>query len=99
MGRRIIWSHSARNDFENILEYLKANSPSYAKRFAILIRESARRLKQFPDRGRFIPEYPDSGIREIFVDSFRLMYRFVFNDIEIVGIIHSARDLTLIGED
>jgi toxin ParE1/3/4 len=63
------------------------------------VRESAKSLKDFPDRGRFIPEYPGSGIRELFVDSFRLLYRFIFDEIEIVGIIHSARDMTLVDRD
>jgi len=40
------------------------------------------------------PEYPGSGIREIFVDSYRLLYRFIFDEIEIVGVIHMSRDFS-----
>jgi toxin ParE1/3/4 len=94
MARRIVWAPSARNDLESIFEYLRKTSPLYAKRFLIKIRESARSLKEFPDRGRFLPEYPESGVREIFVDSFRLMYRIVHDSIEIVGVVHTARDFT-----
>jgi toxin ParE1/3/4 len=51
-------------------------------------------LKHYPDLGRLLPEFPGSGIREIFVDSFRLLYRVLYDDVEIVGIIHMARDIT-----
>jgi toxin ParE1/3/4 len=99
MARRIVWSSSARNDLESIYHYLLRGSPLYAKRFLVKSREAARSLKQFPDRGRFTPEYPESGIREIFIDNYRMLYRFVYDAIEIVGIIHSSRDLLRLESD
>jgi len=99
MARRIVWSATARNDLESIYRYLHNGSPLYAKRFIIKARERALSLKQFPDRGRFTPEYPESGIREIFVDNYRMLYRFVFDTIEVVGIIHMSRDLLRVESD
>jgi toxin ParE1/3/4 len=99
MARGIIWSSSARNDVESIYEYLRQSSPLYAKRFLIKTRDAAKSLKHYPDRGRLIPEYPGSGIREIFIDSYRMLYRFVFDKIEIVGVIHMARDFLLMESD
>jgi toxin ParE1/3/4 len=99
MARRIVWSSSARNDLESIYRYLRRGSPLYAKRFLLNARETAQSLKQFPDRGRFVPEYPESGVREVFIDSYRMMYRFVFDSIEIVGIIHMSQDFLLVGSD
>jgi toxin ParE1/3/4 len=99
MARRIVWSQSARNDLDSIYHYLRRGSPRYAKRFLLKAREAAQSLKQFPDRGRFIPEYPESPVREIFVDSYRMMYRAVSDTIEIVGIIHISRDFLLLGSD
>ncbi len=99
MARRIVWSYSARNDLESIYRYLRCGSPLYAKRFLIKAREAAQSLKSFPNRGRIIPEYPESPVREIFIDSYRMMYRLVFDSIEIVGLIHMSRDFLLMGSD
>jgi toxin ParE1/3/4 len=99
MARRIIWSQSARNDLDSIYHYLRRGSPRYAKRFILKAREGAQSLKQFPNRGRIIPEYPESPVREIFIDSYRMMYRLVFDSIEIVGLIHMSRDFLRMGSD
>ena len=97
MARKIIWSFEAANDVEGIFEFLLKTSPPYAKRFVIKTQDAAKSLKIFPDRGRYVPEYPESQAREIFVDSFRLMYRVFPDHIEITGVIHMARDITKLG--
>jgi toxin ParE1/3/4 len=94
MARKIIWSSEAAKDVEAIFEYLLQTSPLYAKRFVIKTKEAAHSLKTFPERGRHVPEYPESGAREIFVDSFRFFYEVFFDCIEIKGVIHMARDIT-----
>jgi len=50
-----------------------------------------------PDRGRHIPEYPESGLREVFVDSFRIFYQVSEDRVEIAGVFHMARDITQLG--
>lgn len=94
MGRRIIWSHTAATDVEAIMEYLRHSSPFYSKQFILKVRTAAKNLKTFPERGRHIPEYSDSDLREIFVDSFRLFYRVSAEEVEIVGVVHMARDIS-----
>jgi toxin ParE1/3/4 len=97
MARKIIWSLEAANDVEAIFEYLLEASPSYAKRFVIKVKEAADSLQIFPERGRYVPEYTESKAREIFVDSFRLLYRVFPDKVDITGVIHMARDLTGLG--
>ena len=76
------------------MEYLRHSSPYYSKQFIIKVRTAAKSLKIFSERGRHIPEYTDSGLREIFVDSFRLFYRVTAEQVEIVGVVHIARDIS-----
>jgi len=97
MARKIIWSLEASIDVEGIFEFLLKTSPPYAKRFVIKVQDSAKSLKTFPDRGRHVPEYPELNAREIFVDSFRLIYRVFPDYIEITSVIHMARDITKLG--
>jgi plasmid stabilization system protein ParE len=94
MARKIIWSLGAANDVEAIREYLEHSSSSYTKRFLLKVREATKSLKTLPERGRRVPEYPKSGLREIFIDSFRLFYRITDEEVIIVALFHMARDIT-----
>lgn len=57
-------------------------------------------LAELPRRGRIVPEFGIEVIRELFVDSYRLIYE-VDPELEIVaiaGFIHGARDLAAVWE-
>jgi toxin ParE1/3/4 len=56
-------------------------------------RDAARSLRQFANRGRVVPEENDPSIRELFVQSYRLIYRVHGSEVQIIGFIHGARDL------
>ncbi len=56
-------------------------------------REAARSLRQFANRGRVVPEENDPDIRELFVRSYRLIYRVRPGEVQIINFIHGARDL------
>ena len=57
-------------------------------------RDAARSLRQFPKRGRIVPEENNANVRELFVfPSYRMLYE-IFDDqheIQIIAFIHSAR--------
>ena len=57
------------------------------------IRDAARLLAHFADRGRVVPEFDDQSIRELFVRSFRLIYQKSEERVYIIALIHGARDL------
>ncbi|MBP9144789.1 MAG: type II toxin-antitoxin system RelE/ParE family toxin [Thermoanaerobaculia bacterium] len=40
-----------------------------------------------------VPELRDAAIREVFVGSYRLVYRILQNRVEVLAIVHGARDL------
>lgn len=50
-------------------------------------------LQYFPKRGRVIPEINKESAREIFYNSYRIVYDIVGHDIAITGVIHGACDL------
>ena len=49
-------------------------------------------MNKFADRGRVVPELRDRSIREIFVYSYRLVYRIEDDRISILALIHGRRD-------
>lgn len=54
-----------------------------------------QRISQFPEAGIPIPELNDASVRESFVASYRIVYRYDEVRIEVVTIRHTARRLDL----
>jgi toxin ParE1/3/4 len=74
-------------------QYIARDSPRYAAALMRDARDAARSLRQFAERGRVVPEENDPNIRELFVQSYRLIYRIHGNAVEVIHFIHGARDL------
>lgn len=92
---KIIWTEPALSDLESILEYIRKDSEYYASRFIGRIIESAERLVEFPEMGRYVPEAEkEENIRELLFHNYRIMYRAEYGRILILTVIHSAMDLT-----
>ena len=54
----------------------------------------ARRLARFPLSGRVVPEFPTGSFREVLVGNYRIIYEPAERQVEILTIMHGARDLT-----
>jgi len=50
-----------------------------------------KNIPYFPKSGRIVPEYKDENLREKIYQNYRIVYRIKKNLIEIVAIIHGAR--------
>ena len=92
MARKVIWAYAAEEDLEAAASYIHRDSPVYAASFIDRALEAGRSLDEFAERGRMIPELGDSSIREIFVYSYRLVYRIEDDRISILALIHGRRD-------
>lgn len=92
MARKVIWAYAAEEDLEAAASYIHRDSPVYAASFVDRALEAGRSLNEFAERGRIVPELRDSSIREIFVYSYRLVYRIEDDRISIVALIHGRRD-------
>ncbi len=94
MDRKVIWSETAWKDLEQIADYISSDSIHYAAAFVREMRDAARSLAKFSERGRIVPEIDRATIREIFVRNYRLIYLFEKPRVCILGIIHGSRDLS-----
>ncbi len=72
---RVEWSDFARDDVDDIVHYISRDSAFYAQRFGEKAVLATRRLRDFPESGRMIPEAEDKTLREIIVQGYRVMYR------------------------
>jgi len=91
MAYRVVWSPAALQDVEDIAEYIARDSSRYASAVVSKILAVARGLRQFPTRGRIVPEFADPAIRETFVYTYRLIYRVKDREVTVAAVIHGKR--------
>lgn len=91
MAIQLEWSNEALEDIEAIATYIEKDSPAYAKSVVSKIFEKAEIIRYFTQLGRIVPELNDSTIREIFVYSYRLIYKIDSNTVLFVAVIHGKR--------
>lgn len=91
MAIQLEWSDEALEDIESIATYIEKDSPIYAKSVVFKIFEKAEIIRDFTELGRIVPELNDSTIREIFVYSYRLIYKINSNRVLFVAVIHGKR--------
>ena len=90
---RVDWSDFARDDLDDLVCYISRDSAFYARRFGQKVVLATRRLTQFPESGRMIPEAEDKAFREIIVQGYRVMYRLETNRVLILAVMHGSRDV------
>jgi toxin ParE1/3/4 len=61
--------------------------------FATRAFEATDRLVDFPQSGRVVPELGQPNIREVFVFSYRIIYRHTGDMVQILTVHHGARPL------
>ena len=93
MDREVVWSLLATADLESIVEYIRRDSEFYAAAVARELVAAARSLATFSERGRVVSEYENPTVRELIVRRYRLIYRVRSDRVEVLRIIHGARQL------
>jgi plasmid stabilization system protein ParE len=90
---RLEWTDPAVTDLENIQDYLARDSPEYADSVVERLIFLVERLRSFPHSGRVVPEASDLKVRELIVSTHRIMYRLRKDKVQILAVVHSARNL------
>ena len=100
MGYQVALSPAARRDLRDIVRYISLDSPERAVRFGQFLVGSVKRLADFPEMGRIVPEFDDPRIREIVVRSYRVIYRVDHAGcrVDIARFWHGARGTPEAGE-
>lgn len=96
MAFEIEWAESAIASLVDAIEYIGRDSPSYAAALAVRADRAALSLADFPDRGRRVSEFDDLSVREIMVDSYRLIYRVQSRRVLLLAFVHKSRDLSVL---
>ena len=88
---KVLFTPTARRQFLSALNYIRRDNPSAAVNFRKKAERVIRRLVDFPDSGRTIPEFPNIPFREVIVRPYRFFYRVEGNKVWIVSVWHGAQ--------
>ena len=92
---RINWTIQAKSDLKSIADYIAKDSTQFAKLQVVKIRNRTQVLKSHIRVGRVVPEINKKNIRELIMGNYRIIYKIVTeNQIDILTVYHSARDLS-----
>ena len=89
---RVLRTPLARADLIEIWNYVADDSPSNADRLLDLINKQCGTLARFPKMGRARNELSPS-LRSFPVGNYVIFYREVSKGIEIIRVLHGARDI------
>lgn len=90
---RVEWSPPARDDLDDLVQYISRDSAYYAHNFAEKILMATRRLSDFAESGRIVPEDESQQTREIIVQGYRVMYSIETDHVLILAVMHGSRNL------
>jgi toxin ParE1/3/4 len=85
------WTESALADLRAIEAYISRHSTRYARGMIERIFARSERLAAHPRSGPVVPEYQDETLRELFEDPYRIVYRVLEDQVDVVAVVHSAR--------
>ena len=92
MPRRFIITPKAEQDYFDIWEYIAEDSVVAADRFVETLQAHHKTIAEFPEVGRLHPELGKNA-RLFPVDPYVLIYREIQARVELLRVLHGARDL------
>lgn len=93
---KTIISRYAEDDLIEILEYYNAKNEAYSKKLLIALENRVEELKEFPERGRVVPELEKQNIleyRELIEGNYRIIFAIEDKNVIIHTIIDSRRNI------
>ena len=91
--KKVIWTAQAFERLLGIETFISEDSPAAAIRLVDTLLARAEALARHPDRGRRLPEMPRSGLRELIVGKYRIVYRPGARVVEILTVFEGHRRL------
>ncbi len=89
---------AAEADLGEIFDYIRTDSPGAAQRVLVRVREAMRRLAEYPRIGHLREDLADRSLRFWPVYSYLIVYRPESRPLQIIRVLHGARDVRRILE-
>ena len=91
---KILITKQAKEDLRNIKDFIQKDSYQNSIKVLQSILEKIETLEKFPEIGKIIARTSTGPLRPILVYSYRIIYRFENNNVEVLTVHHSSRLLS-----
>ncbi|PQP34503.1 type II toxin-antitoxin system RelE/ParE family toxin [Desulfobacteraceae bacterium SEEP-SAG9] len=88
---KVKFTPSSKTQFLSALSYIRKDKPSAAINFRKRVEKILRRLEDFPESGRIVPEFPELPYREVIISPYRFFYKIKDDVVWIVAVWHGAQ--------
>ena len=85
------WTERASADLLGIGDYIAQDNPSAARAWVARLRLRAAKAAIAPRGGRVVPELGQENVREVFLRTYRIVYRVVDDGIVVLTIFEGHR--------
>jgi toxin ParE1/3/4 len=89
----VSWTQNAKRQLRGVHDYIAQNSVRYAQGMVDRITRRSEVLGRFPELDAEVPEYENPTIRELLEHPYRIIYRARGSEVEIISVVHGAREL------
>jgi plasmid stabilization system protein ParE len=92
----VVWSESAAFDLKSIVSFIAVDNMQNARETFAKIKKECQHLERFPDLGKIPVELEAlqiGGYRELSINPWRIFYRKQADQIVILAVVDSRRDL------
>ncbi len=70
---QVSWTSQALRDLDAVCLFIARDAPRYAEVFAYRVFQAVDRVGEVPNSGRIVPEIGRNDIREIILQSYRIV--------------------------
>jgi antitoxin ParD1/3/4/toxin ParE1/3/4 len=95
---RFVLTSAAREDLREISEFIREDSPAAARRVRAKLRDAMVKLSDLPSMGHYREDLADEPLRFWPVYSYLIIYRPETRPLQILRVLHGARDVRSILE-
>jgi toxin ParE1/3/4 len=88
---KVIWTEQAWERLLEIERFVARDDARAAARLVDKLIDRGDALIEYPRRGRRLPELPESGLRELIVDNYRIVHRRTPKAVEVLTVFEGHR--------
>lgn len=88
---KVRWTHQAFLRLAEIEDFIARDNPEAAARLVDRIIDRGAALVDQPLRGRLLPELPGTGLRELILDNYRIVYRVEGDEVLVLTVFEGHR--------
>ena len=85
------WTEQAWERLLEVERFVARDDPRAAARLVNRLIDRGDGLAEYPERGRRLPELLESGLRELIVDNYRIVYRRTSRAVEVLTVFEGHR--------